>query len=709
MDDSTVQSALLGWIIGLAITISVLLRRDKDPRQYLFVVLCGNVTLYYFFTFLFAWWGEPWLERISLVCAVLLPLGGLRFFRAFAAVTRTRVRLGRFALALGAILIAVILHPTWLRPAVGPAVLAYVVGFMLVAILDLNVKARTAPTRLDAARIRYLFGGGLAVLVLHVAERLGHVFDVELPPFGLAITLLYLYVISQAIVRYRILDLYEMFGRFVVMTAMGIALAGIYTALVFWAGSGFTINAFLASLVILILFDPLRDLVERKIADFFFGERRVLEQKIAELRQRLAHSISVDTMVELLLAGLEDSRRVTYAGLYLIDPHGRGFDLRSHVGPPPALTRVEAAVARRHLKPYSAAGALSATGLASRRERLLRDGRREDADQLGETTELLASMSADALILVEGEEQLVGLLAVRDDRVRDAFSAEDTAILAGLAGQIAITVENSQLYQQMKERDRLAALGEMSAGLAHEIRNPLGAIKAAAQVIEEMAEESPATPWPEREFLGVIVEEVDRLNRVVSDFLSYARPSSGLAKEVDVNEILKRTIQLIEAGRGHKASLVVDYGAELAGVVIDGEKLHQVFLNLALNALQAMEEQADAKLEIATRVKKVRRLRRVQTGFEPVRYVEIRFSDNGPGIEPEVLQRIFIPFYTTKTKGSGLGLSLCQRIIRDAGGDIEVRSQVGQGTIFTVVLPACGDERPSSAPPPNTKGDDEGA
>jgi signal transduction histidine kinase len=92
-----------------------------------------------------------------------------------------------------------------------------------------------------------------------------------------------------------------------------------------------------------------------------------------------------------------------------------------------------------------------------------------------------------------------------------------------------------------------------------------------------------------------------------------------------------------------------------------------------------------------------------------VRYVEIRFSDNGPGIEPEVLQRIFIPFYTTKTKGSGLGLSLCQRIIRDAGGDIEVRSQIGQGTIFTVVLPACGDERPSNAPPPAARGEDEGA
>jgi two-component system sensor histidine kinase HydH len=699
MDDSRVQSALLGWIIALAISVSVLLRRDKDARQKLFVVLCGNVTLYYFSIFLYAWWGEPWLERISLVLAVLLPLGGLMFFRAFSAATRTRVRLGPLAIALGVILIAFILHPTWLRPAVGPAVLAYVVGFMLVAILDLNVQARTAPTRVDAARMRYLFGGGLVVLVLQVVERLGHVFDLELPPFGIAVTLLYLYVISQAIVRYRILDLYEMLGRFAVMTAMGVALAGIYTALVFWAGKGFSFNAFLASLVILLLFDPLRDLVERKIADFFFGERRVLEQKIMELRHSLAHAISVETMVDVLLAGLEDSRRVTHAALFLIDPHGRGFDLRSHIGPPPSLTRIEAAVARRHLKPYASGGAISASGFASRRDRLRREGRRPESDQLNEVVELLGSLSADALVLVEGEEQLLGLLTVRDDRVRDAFSAEDMTLLAGLAGQIAITVENSQLYQQMKERDRLAALGEMSAGLAHEIRNPLGAIKAAAQVIEEMAEDTAAAARPDREFLGVIVEEVDRLNRVVTDFLSYARPSSGLPKEVDVNEILRRTLGLFEAGRGHKAAFVVDYGEELPGVVIDGERLHQVFLNLVINANQAMEEQADARLEISTRVKKVRRLRRVRDGFEPQRFVEIRFSDNGPGIEPAVLQRVFIPFFTTKPKGAGLGLSVCQRIIRDAGGDIEVRSQVGQGTIFTVVLPACGEDRASTSPP----------
>jgi two-component system sensor histidine kinase HydH len=680
VDDSRVQSALLGWIIALAITVSVLLRRDKDLRQKLFVLLGGNVTLYYFF---------------SLACAVLLPLGGLYFFRAFSAVSRGKLRLGRLAIALAGGLIVLVVHPTWLRPAVGPAVLAYVVGFMLVAILDLNVQARTAPTRVDAARIRYLFGGGLIALSLQVVERGGHMLTLDFPPVGLATTLLYLYIISQTIVRYRILDLYEMLGRFAVLTLMGAALAGIYTALVFWPGRGFAINAFLASLVILLLFDPLRDLVERKIADFFFGERRELEQQVAELRRQLAHIINIGVLADVLLGGLEDSRRVTHAALYLIDPHGRGFDLRSNVGPEPAEQRVEVAEARRRLQPFATRGAIVRSTLTARRERQLRDGDTEQAALLAEALELLDGIAADVLLEIRGEDstQLLGLLAVRDERRRDAFSPEEVSLLSGLAGQVAVTVENSRLYQQMKERDRLAALGQMSAGLAHEIRNPLGAIKAAAQFIEDVGPTSGdpnAPPGEEQEFLTVIVEEVDRLNRVVSDFLTYARPASGSPKKLDVNDILKRTLQVFETGRGEQnpIDLVVELVEDLPGVVIDGERLHQVFLNLIINASQAMDGQTAPRLEISTRLRRVRRMRPREGEIEPAHYVEVRFNDHGPGIPPEILEKIFIPFFTSKEKGSGIGLSICQRIIRDAGGEIEVRSQVGQGTIFTVVLPA---------------------
>jgi len=695
VDESGLQSSFLGWIVALAIGVSVLLRRDKDLRQKLFVVFAFSVAAHYLFAFLYAWRGEPWFERIALALSVAIPLCGLYFFRAFGAPTRGKTRLLRMAIISGVVLAGFVLHPTLLRPAVGPAVLAYVVGFMLVAFLDLNVQARSAATRFEAARLRYLFGGGLVTLTLQVVERSGHVFDFDVPPVGLAMTLLYLYVISQTIVRYRVIDLYEMLGRLAVLILMGAALAGIYTALVLWVGRGFAINAFLASLVILLLFDPLRDLVERKIADFFFGERRVFEQKIVELRRRLAHVISIELMGDELVAGLEDSRRVTHAALYLIDPHGRGYDLRAAIAPGPELKRIEAAAARRFLRPYAAGGAIASSDLKVRRGRLTVEGNLDAAEQLSEALELLGSMEADAVLQIEGESELLGLLSVRDERLKDPFSPEETALLAGLAAQVAITVENSQLYQQMKERDRLAVLGQMSAGLAHEIRNPLGAIKAAAQFIEELAPGAgKGRGGPsEGEFLSVIVEEVDRLNRVVSDFLAYARPASGRPQEQQVNEILRRSLQVFETGREDKVDLVVELAEDLPGVTIDGERLHQICLNLIINAMQALEGRDGARLEISTRLRTVRQAVRGRSGeVEPRRYVELRFSDNGPGIEPEILQNIFIPFFTTKSRGSGLGLAVCQRILRDAGGEIEVRSRVGQGTIFTVVLPASQGE-----------------
>lgn len=691
MDEALVQSTLLGWILPLAITISILLRRKKDLRQKLFILFSGNITVFYFFSFLYDWRGEPWFERIALAAAVLIPQGGLRFFRAFSTGARGMGRLGGVAAVLGLLLLAAVLYPSAPRPAAGPAVLAYVAGFMLVAILNLNVQAKEAATRVDAARIRYLVTLGLLTLFFQVIDRLESLFALNLPPIGLAMTIIYLYIISQTIVLYRIIDLHETMGRFAVLSLMGIALAAIYAALVSWAGSGFSINAFLASLVILILFDPLSDIVEQKIAEFFFRERHVLESEVFELRRKLAHIIDMEAMTEVLKDGLEHSKRLTHAGLFLIDAHGRGYDLQLSVGPSPPMSRLEAATARMHLSPYVSGRTLSEAALSAHHERLLQAGRRDEARGIRETLDLLGSLQADVLLSVEGEDRLLGMLTVRDERRTDSFSPEEVDLLLGLAGQISVTVENSRMYRQAKERDRLAALGSMAAGLAHEIRNPLGSIKGAAQVLDELVStDSPPSSY--KELLDVVVEEVDRLNRVVYDFLTYARPTSGRPQLLDVRRILERTVQVFKSRMESDIVIETDLLEQLPPVQMDGERLHQIFLNLMLNAAQAAEGRSERRIDISTRPRAARYFfADREQGRREKHFVEIHFSDNGPGLEPDVIKNIFIPFFTTKEKGSGLGLSICLRIARDAGGDIEVQSQTGKGAIFTVVLPAAKD------------------
>jgi signal transduction histidine kinase len=247
-----------------------------------------------------------------------------------------------------------------------------------------------------------------------------------------------------------------------------------------------------------------------------------------------------------------------------------------------------------------------------------------------------------------------------------------------LATQIAVTVENSQLYQQMKEKDRLAALGEMAAGLAHEIRNPLGSIKASAQYLTETSER----PEERSEFLEIIVDEVDRLNRVVSSFLDYARPPHTDPEPIHVNSAVQLTLQFLRPECDSvDVALHVAMDPDLPKVRIDIEHLRQVLINLVQNAVQAMT--TGGEIYVETRVQD-----RFRIGGGTRRWVQVTVRDTGPGIAPGLLANLFVPFVTTKQQGTGLGLAISQRIVSEAGGRIDVRSREGFGTTFVVLLPA---------------------
>jgi signal transduction histidine kinase len=215
----------------------------------------------------------------------------------------------------------------------------------------------------------------------------------------------------------------------------------------------------------------------------------------------------------------------------------------------------------------------------------------------------------------------------------------------------------------------LATVGAMAAGLAHEIRNPLGAIKGAAEYLDPDRFRS----GDEAEFLQVIIDETNRLNSVVSQFLDYARPFRAQFQDTDLNEVVRKTAKLIQAEHGEsRVQLSLDETAP--PIRADGEQIKQVVLNLALNGLDASKSK-DRPVTISTRHVHDRGV------------IELRVKDEGRGIPPEDLDRIFIPFYTTKQQGTGLGLAVCQRIVHNHGGSIYPESKVGEGTEFVVVLP----------------------
>ena len=230
--------------------------------------------------------------------------------------------------------------------------------------------------------------------------------------------------------------------------------------------------------------------------------------------------------------------------------------------------------------------------------------------------------------------------------------------------------------RKIMESERLAVIGQLSAGVAHELNNPLQGIVAYAHLLLERA---PAAD-PSRDALQKIAAQADRCREIIRSLLDFSRPRKPQTRPADINAILRECLALVERqALFHNIEIVTDLPADLPTATVDPAQMQQVFMNLIINAAEAME--GAGRLTLATQYDHLERL------------VEARVTDTGHGIRPEDLDRIFDPFFTTKGvgHGTGLGLSISYGIVKEHQGTITVDSQVGRGTTFTIRLPAAGD------------------
>ncbi len=731
--DIHTQATLLAAIVTLALSGAALLR-DNRPRVFtLFAIFSANIGLYSLADFVHRWPGaelryDGW-ERLAVVTGALLPTSALAYFLEFLGVARRPARRARNVMLAGSLSGLIVATSPLVHVAVAKlAVTLYVVGGLVAVLTVLWHRFHAAPTRVERARLLYLFVGACVSVALSTLDVLPR-FGVPYPLEGLgAITLtIFMFFLSQTLLRHRLLDLHEFLGKIVVVTALGLVLVAIYGGLVSWVGNRpelFYFNTLVASFVILSLFEPMREKVEEWVIVTLFRERYELVRHLEQLRERIANVIDPPRLAAVLLDALAETRRVTHASLWLLAEDRPGYRLLDSRGPPPAPF-LEPGVARALL---GAAGSGQKAILLENIDRRLAelraylppgpsdaDGRGapavvgEELKRLGDARAAMATMRAGIAMPLAAGDRVVGFLACWDERVPEAFASNEIAALIEVAERTALVIENSKLYQQMKERDRLAALGEMAAGLAHEIRNPLAAIQGAIQLLLPQGPPRPGAegrelvPEGAGEFLGIIADEVKRLNGVVTQFLDYSRPLRVALAPGDVNEVLRRTVALLQADLPASVKLTVELAPELPRVSCDPEQLRQVFLNLGLNAMQAMPE--GGELRISTR------LARDEVALwrdTPRRsdLVEVRFRDSGPGVPEDAREHIFVPFYTTKEKGTGLGLAICQRLVKTHGGTIGVRSAPGEGAEFVIALPALWErsERPELQPPESVDG-----
>jgi signal transduction histidine kinase len=251
-------------------------------------------------------------------------------------------------------------------------------------------------------------------------------------------------------------------------------------------------------------------------------------------------------------------------------------------------------------------------------------------------------------------------------------------------GKIVIFRDLTNVYKIQEEilrMDRLVSLGKLASGIGHELRNPLAGIKTTAQALsEEMSSED-----SKREYLNRITKEIDRLNELLKTFFSFAKPQKldlvyCYVKDI-INEIIPFLIKEI-ADKGIR--FVESYHPRLPSIKVDKNQMHQVFLNLFLNAIQAMPNGGELKIEVSPVISNS------SEGLKQ-NFIKIVVSDTGKGIPSHLVNRIFDPFFTTKPKGIGLGLSITYQIINKHGGTIKVDSQWERGTSFVINLPEISD------------------
>lgn len=280
----------------------------------------------------------------------------------------------------------------------------------------------------------------------------------------------------------------------------------------------------------------------------------------------------------------------------------------------------------------------------------------------------------------------------------DAFTLERFEHVSRLTGPMIVTLQGSAvkgphgqlegvvlvleniservaLERSVQESEKLAAVGTLAAGLAHEINNPIGIMISRIELMLVEADEL-GLPAPVQQDLEVLQRNARRVSRITQGLLSFARRAPGVKEPIDLNLVVDDTLVLFE-GQATKAGIGVTrrLAARLPRVQGDANQLQQVLLNLLKNAREALRDGGEIRLE---------------TGLVPDRpgWVRLAVSDTGPGITPELRSKIFVPFFTTKEDGTGLGLTVSYRIVEDHGGLLEVSSAPGAGTTFTVLLPA---------------------
>jgi signal transduction histidine kinase len=561
-----------------------------------------------------------------------------------------------------------------------PLYSVYITGFIIIGFV-LLIKTYRKAFGIERLQVKY------CLLGMFFTSALGLINNLFLPMAGITkfnwlgptFTVIMLGFTAYSIVRYRLMDINIVLKKgttyvlLILLLFVPSYLLIIFSQKVFFNQINYLFSAviFLLLLLVAILFYRIKPQTEKAVEQLLFKNRYDYRETLGKFSKAMVSILDLQSLSKRIVETITQTMGVEKASLFLWDEEKGGYSLFESKNI--KMTASTPLLVKNDPLPHY----LQKIGEITIREELAKGA---NIPELSDVIKKMSFLEAEMSIPLISKGQLIGMINLGYKFNKDIYSHEDIELLSTLANQTAIAVENARLYEDLKRSksyirraDRLASLGTLTAGLAHEIRNPLVAIKTLTQLLpERLYDEEFRT-----QFLQIASGEVDRISSLVNELLDFARPSDPKLEVEDINAVLDGMILLVSTETKKKQiNITKNYSSDLPPVQIDREQIKQVFLNILLNAIDATRENGEITVKTRSFMKPV---------AEP--YVQIEFSDTGSGIPEEYLEDIFNPFFTTKSSGSGLGLSISTQIIQDHRGYIDVESRLGKGSSFFINLP----------------------
>lgn len=565
-------------------------------------------------------------------------------------------------------------------PEAGPLYSFYIIYFVCFAIYALNllIAAYRKGDSITRNRLKYVLIG-TAIGYFGGSTNYPLWFNLNIYPFGNIFISLYVILVSYAIVRHQLMDIEVIIKKSLIFASLFTVILGIFVGITVLtqsliAGSkllGFAIS----SVVIILMVRPLEDFLIKITDKYLFQKKYDPLQLLKTFSDMvLASVLDQASIIKIAVDLLTKALSLENLAILLMNKEGDAYEI---VGASGIEDKNISFSNNSHLIIY----------LNKTFSPIIK--RNHDKTISNDLLQDMGTIKAEVCIPLVFHKNLVGFLAFGKKKSGNDYMNEDMNILVPLTRDIAIAIVYARLYEDVRQKDKLATLGTLVAGIKHEIGNPLSSILTSTQLfIRDMEEwNTLGLSQKEREektknIINDVIFESRRIGRITRKFTDFARPGDEGVKEiVSIEDSLKEALEILENELSLKhIKIEKDIPKDMPKIYVDKDQIHQIFFNLLRNAAQAIEEsnkpKEEAKISITVRRKTDEK-------------VAIDISDTGCGISEEKKIKIFEPFYTTKErgKGTGLGLAIVQQLVGKNRGDISFKSQEGEGATFMLEFP----------------------